>query len=204
MIEVKDIWGDIENAGLAEYVSKYEIWMKEKDFKKMRKGNDLVVYITADKYVIPLLFLLFVIFIGSIFSIIFQKRYVWGSIVLIIDILFIQEMLFKRYTGYTYIFKNGILNGIPFKKITKRFGVRYTFLEYQNIKEIRVTDDEKYPRLISVLIKTKDGKYWPYHVNYTGISLPKKHPKTEAIVSYLRKISEERNILFIDNRAYSG
>ena len=204
MIKVKDVWKNIEKESLAEYISEYEIWLKEKDFKKMLNKNSLIVYFTEDKYIFLFLFLLFVIFIGSILSIIFQKRYIWGSIVLIIDILFIQEMLFKRYTGHTYIFKNGILNGILFKKITKRFGVRYTFLEYQNIEEIRVTDDEKYPRLISVLIKTKDGKYWPYHVNYTGISLPKKHPKTEAIVSYLRKISKERNILFIDNRAYNG
>ena len=34
MIAAKDIWKDIENAGLAEYVSKYEIWMNSRELKE--------------------------------------------------------------------------------------------------------------------------------------------------------------------------
>ena len=33
MIAAKDIWKDIENAGMAEYVSKYEIWMNSRELK---------------------------------------------------------------------------------------------------------------------------------------------------------------------------
>ncbi len=204
MIDTKEIWRKIERYGWSSWVSRYEKWATQRECKEIIHKKKIVAWINADRFFYFMLSLLTIVFISSIIFIFIQRRVLYGIVILIIDLLFIRDLFYKRYTGYTYLFEDGILNGLYFKTIIKSLKVVCTFLEYEFIKEIYIESHKRNPKLIVITIKTIDGKEWPYSKDYSGIALPKKHPKTEAIVSYLRKISKERNILFIDNRAYSG
>ena len=64
MIEVKDIWEDIEKAGLAKYVSKYEIWMKTKELKDFLKGRKIILE-SGKKAVYFFIFLYFLVFVAG-------------------------------------------------------------------------------------------------------------------------------------------
>jgi len=196
MIRTEEIWSEIKRNGLSGYVSRYEIWLKPRELKDFTKKKKILVSLSADVYVYIFLFLLVCVFLAAMIFIFIQKKIFYGTIIALIDVLFIEEILFKRYTAHFHLFENGIIQGIYNKKIARTYHVRYTYLPFSAISKIMVRKDSCNPKLVNVYIITRDNKNWPWYKNYEGISLPLDKEETTHILNYLETVSKQNGFIY--------